>query len=105
MFCWCPGLCPIMTGMEWVLVVSWLGSLAKAVSMLGLSKSSVAWDRELPGSGVTANGRKLSRSDQLCSEVEERLEVRESSRPRIKVVELWLVSRLAGGNCSWVGVE
>ena len=54
---------------------------------------------------VTANGRKLSRSDQLCSEADEGVEFSESSIPGMLTTELKLDCGLASGRGSWVGVE
>ena len=54
---------------------------------------------------VTANGRKLSRSDQLCSEADEGVEFSESSIPGMLTTELELFCGLAFGRFSWVGVE
>ena len=60
--------------------------------------------RELSWVGVTANGRKLSRSDQPFSEADKGLELSELSKPGISTLESLLVCGL-WGRFRWVGVE
>ena len=88
-----------MTGMEYGLEFNWLGS-SEALS-LRLSWSTVV---RVTGSGVTAKGKKLSRSDQLWSESDAELEASELSRQVISIVE-WLFCRLLGAGASWEGVD
>ena len=88
-----------MTGILFTLSAVWFGSGISWVELLGWVRAGLA------GSSVTAKGRKLSRSIQLCRDNEE-LVSRLSSKTGITIAERWCSACQSGvGGKSLVGVE